>query len=122
MKNKKEQWKPQIINIMVDGSVVDDLTGYAIPAGHSYYDIIKSFYEGGVTMKLFTKFKLNHERLFKVINLDWREVAVELMNDLNEERKRRFMTDQENYNLKQELAAYKYKENFDIKARLQGEM
>ena len=73
-------------------------------------------------MKLLTKFKLKHERLFKVINLDWREVAVELMDDLNEERKRRFMTDQENYDLKQELAAYKYKENFDIKARLQGEM
>ena len=73
-------------------------------------------------MKLFTKFKLKHERLFKVINLDWREVAIELMDDLNEERKRRFMTDQENYDLKQELAAYKYKENFDIKARQQGEM
>lgn len=38
-------------------------------------------------MKLFTKFKLKHERLFKAINLDWREVAVELMNDLIEERK-----------------------------------
>nr|DAS14359.1 MAG TPA: hypothetical protein [Caudoviricetes sp.] len=73
-------------------------------------------------MKLLTKFKLKHERFFKVINLDWREAAIELMNDLNEERKRRFMTDQENYDLKQELAAYKYKENFDIKARLQGEM
>jgi hypothetical protein len=73
-------------------------------------------------MKLLTKFKLKHERFFKVINLDWREVAVELMNDLNEERKRRFAFEQENYNLKQELAAYKYKENFDIKARLQGEM
>ena len=46
MKNKKEQWRPQIINIMVDGSVIDDLTGYTIPAGHSYYDIIKSFYKG----------------------------------------------------------------------------
>ena len=40
MKRKKEQWKPQIINIMADGSVVEDLTGYVIPAGHSYYDII----------------------------------------------------------------------------------
>lgn len=40
MKNKKEQWKPQIINIMADDSVVEDLTGYVIPAGHSYYDII----------------------------------------------------------------------------------
>lgn len=73
-------------------------------------------------MKLFTKFKLNHERFFKAINLDWREVAFEAMNDLFEERKRRFMVEQENYDLKQELAAYKYKENFDIKARQQGEM
>ena len=40
MKRKKEQWKPRIINIMADGSQVDDLTGYVIPAGHSYYDII----------------------------------------------------------------------------------
>jgi len=38
-------------------------------------------------MKLFTKFKLNHERFLQAINLDWREVAVELMNDLIEERK-----------------------------------
>lgn len=38
-------------------------------------------------MKLFTKFKLKHERLFKAINLDWRAVAIELMNDLIEERK-----------------------------------
>lgn len=73
-------------------------------------------------MKLLNKIKLKHERLFKAINLDWREVAVELMTDLFEERKRRFAYEQENYNLKQELAAYKYKENFDIKARLQGEM
>lgn len=40
MKRKKEQWKPRIVNIMADGSQVDDLTGYVIPAGHSYYDII----------------------------------------------------------------------------------
>lgn len=40
MKNKKEQWKPRIVNIMADGSVIEDLTGYIIPAGHSYYDII----------------------------------------------------------------------------------
>lgn len=73
-------------------------------------------------MKLFTKFKLKHKRLFKAICLDWREVAIELNEDLLEERKRRFAFEQENYDLKQELAAYKYKENFDIKARLQGEM
>lgn len=66
-------------------------------------------------MKLFTKFKLNHKRLFKVINLDWRSVAVELMDDLNEERKRRFMTDQENYDLKQRLAIYKEKEQLNQK-------
>ncbi|WP_084568831.1 hypothetical protein, partial [Streptococcus pneumoniae] len=62
------------------------------------------------------------EVVLKAVNLDWREVAVELMNDLFEERKRRFAFEQENYDLKQELAAYKYKENFDIKARLQGEV
>ena len=73
-------------------------------------------------MKLFTKIKLKLEGVIKSVNLDWREVAVELMNDLNEERERRFVFEQENYNLKQELAAYKYKENFDLKARLQGEM
>lgn len=73
-------------------------------------------------MKLLTKLKLRLEGIIKAVNLDWREVAVEVINDLFEERKRRFALEQENYNLKQELAAYKYKENFDIKARLQGEM
>ncbi|CVK65986.1 hypothetical protein OK632_07695 [Streptococcus pneumoniae] len=73
-------------------------------------------------MKLLTKLKLRLEGVLKAVNLDWREVAVELMTDLFEERKRRFAFEQENYDLKQELAAYKYKENFDIKARLQGEV
>ncbi len=73
-------------------------------------------------MKLLTKLKLRLEGVLKSVNLDWREVAIEVSNDLLEERKRRFMREQENYDLKQELAAYKYKENFDIKARLQGEM
>ena len=73
-------------------------------------------------MKLLTKLKLGLEGIIKEVSLDWREVAIELMNDLNEERKRRFAIEQENYDLKQELAAYKYKENFDIKTRLQGEM
>lgn len=72
-------------------------------------------------MKLFTKFKLNHERLFKVINLDWRVVAIELMDDLNEERKRRFMTDQENYDLKQRLAIYKEKEQLNQKGAQQND-
>ena len=61
-------------------------------------------------MKLFTKFKLKHEGLFKVINLDWREVAIELMNDLIEEQKSHFACKQENYILKQQLAVYKEKE------------
>lgn len=66
-------------------------------------------------MKLFTKFKLKHEGFFKAINLDWRVVAIELMDDLNEERKRRFMTEQENYDLKQRLAIYKEKEQLNQK-------
>lgn len=70
-------------------------------------------------MKLFTNFKLKHEGFFKAINLDWREVAVELMDDLNEERKRRFMTDQENYDLKQRLAIYKEKEQLNQKGAQQ---
>lgn len=73
-------------------------------------------------MKLLTKLKLGLEGIIHEVNLDWREVAIETSNDLLEERKRRFACEQENYDLKQELAAYKYKENFDIKARLQGEM
>ncbi|ALA47270.1 Uncharacterised protein [Streptococcus pneumoniae] len=73
-------------------------------------------------MKLLTKLKLRLEGVIKSVNLDWREVAIEVSNDLLEERKRRFAFEQENYDLKQELAAYKYKENFDIKARLQGEV
>lgn len=73
-------------------------------------------------MKLLTKLKLSLEGIIKEVNLDWREVAIETSNDLFEERKRSFAFEQENYDLKQELAAYKHKENFDIKARLQGEM
>ena len=66
-------------------------------------------------MKLLTRLKLSLEGIIKEVNLDWREVAIETSNDLFEERKRRFMCEQENYDLKQELAAYKYKENFDKK-------
>lgn len=61
-------------------------------------------------MKLLTKFKLKHEGFFKAINLDWREVAIELMNDLIEEHQSHFATKQENYDLKQQLAVYKEKE------------
>ena len=61
-------------------------------------------------MKLLTKLKLRLEGILKSVNLDWRVVAVELMNDLFEERKRRFAFEQENYDLKQQLAIYKEKE------------
>lgn len=64
-------------------------------------------------MKLLTKLKIRLEGVIKSINLDWREVAVELMTELFEERKRRFAFEQENYDLKQELAAYKYKEQIE---------
>ena len=70
-------------------------------------------------MKLFTKFKLKHERLFKAINLDWREVAFDAMNDLFEERKRGFMRDQKIYDLEQRLAIYKEKEQLNQKGAQQ---
>lgn len=61
-------------------------------------------------MKLLNKLKLRLEGVIKSINLDWREVAVELMTELFEERERRFAFEQENHDLKQELAIYKEKE------------
>ena len=61
-------------------------------------------------MKLLTKFKLKHKGFFKAINLDWREVAIELMTDLIEEQKSHFATKQENYDLTRQLAVYKEKE------------
>lgn len=61
-------------------------------------------------MKLLTKLKLRLEVVLKAVNLDWREVAVELMTNLFEERKRRFAFEQEIYDLKQQLAIYKEKE------------
>ena len=61
-------------------------------------------------MKLSTKIKLKLEGVIKSVNLDWREVAIETSNDLFEERKRRFAFEQENYDLKQQLAVYKEKE------------
>ena len=72
-------------------------------------------------MKLLTKFKLKHEGFFKAINLDWREAAIELMNDLIEEQKSHFATKQENYDLKQRLAIYKEKEQLNQKGAQQGE-
>lgn len=64
-------------------------------------------------MKLFTKLKLRLEGVIKSVNLDWRVVAVELNEDLLEERIRRFMYEQEVYNLKQQLAIYKEKEQIE---------
>lgn len=64
-------------------------------------------------MKLFTKLKLRLEGIIKSVNLDWRVVAVELNEDLLEERIRRFMYEQEVYNLKQQLAIYKEKEQIE---------
>ena len=61
-------------------------------------------------MKLLTKLKLSLEGIIKEVSLDWRVVAVELKEDLLEERKRRFDFEQENYDLKQQLAIYKEKE------------
>lgn len=66
-------------------------------------------------MKLLTKLKLRLEWVVKSVNLDWREVAVELMNELLEERIRRFTFEQENYDLKQQLAIYKEKEQLNQK-------
>lgn len=61
-------------------------------------------------MKLLTKLKLKLEGLINEVSLDWRVVAVELNEDLLEERIRRFAFEQENYDLKQQLAIYKEKE------------
>lgn len=47
-------------------------------------------------MKLLTKLKLGLEGIIKEVSLDWRVVAVELNEDLLEERKRRFAFEQEN--------------------------
>ena len=64
-------------------------------------------------MKSLTKLKLRLEVVLKAVNLDWREVAVELNEDLLEERIRRFMCEREVYDLKQQLAIYKEKEQIE---------
>lgn len=64
-------------------------------------------------MKLFTKLKLRLEGFINEVSLDWRVVAVELNEDLLEERIRRFMCEQEIYDLKQQLAIYKEKEQIE---------
>ena len=61
-------------------------------------------------MKLLNKIKLKYEGFFKAINLDWREVAFELMNNLIEELKSHFVCKLENHDLMQQLAIYKEKE------------
>ena len=64
-------------------------------------------------MKLLTKLKLRLEGIINEVSLDWRVVAVELNEDLLEERIRRFMCEQEIYDLKQQLAIYKEKEQIE---------
>ena len=64
-------------------------------------------------MKLSTKIKLKLEGIIKSVNLDWREVAIELMNDLIEEQKSHFACKLENHDLKQQLAVYKAKEQIE---------
>ena len=64
-------------------------------------------------MKLLTKLKLRLEGFINEVSLDWRVVAVELNEDLLEERKRRFRCEQEIYDLKQQLAIYKEKEQIE---------
>lgn len=70
-------------------------------------------------MKLFTKIKLKLEGVIKSVNLDWREVAVELMNDLIEEQQSHFACKLENHDLKQRLAIYKEKEQLNQKGAQQ---
>lgn len=64
-------------------------------------------------MKLLTKLKLKLEGLINEVSLDWRVVAVELMNDLIKEQQSHFASKQEIYDLKQQLAIYKEKEQIE---------
>jgi len=64
-------------------------------------------------MKLLTKLKLRLEGFINEVSLDWRVVAVELNENLLEERIRRFMCEQEIYDLKQQLVIYKEKEQIE---------
>lgn len=41
MEKLKKQWRPHIINIMSDGSQVEDLTRYTIPKDSGYYNAIR---------------------------------------------------------------------------------
>ena len=73
-------------------------------------------------MNLLTRIKNYFSEEVEETNLDWRVVALDLNQSLIETQEKLQNANQEIYDLKRELAAYKYKENFDIKARLQGEM
>ena len=73
-------------------------------------------------MNLLTRIKNYFSEEVEETNLDWRVVALDLNQSLIETQEKLQEANQEIYDLKRELAAYKYKENFDIKARLQGEM
>lgn len=41
MTKTKNQWKPRIINVMADGSQLEDLSGYVIPKDSGYYNAIR---------------------------------------------------------------------------------
>ena len=66
-------------------------------------------------MKLLTRLKLRLEGVLKSVNLDWREVAIELMNDLIEEQQSHFASRQEIFDLKRQLAVYEAKEQLNQK-------
>lgn len=73
-------------------------------------------------MNLLARIKNYFSEEVEETNLDWRVIALDLNQSLIETQEKLQEANQEIYDLKQELAAYKCKENFDIKARLQGEM
>lgn len=73
-------------------------------------------------MNLLARIKKYFSEEVEETNLDWRVVALDLNQSLIESQEKLQNANQEIYDLKRELATYKYKENFDIKARLQGEM
>lgn len=60
---ERKKWEPRIVNIMADGSRVDDLTKHTIPAGHSYYDIVASIYQKGAQPEV--------KNMKKLINWIW---------------------------------------------------
>lgn len=73
-------------------------------------------------MNLLSRIKSYFSEVVEETNLDWKEVALDLNRSLIETQEKLQKANQEIYDLKRELATYKHKENFDIKARLQGEM